>query len=175
VIERLGFAPVDVLRHIVTDRPWLATDSQLDPPPSGPGAPITQTDAWILADASPLGAEVESFLAAGESSVYFGFGSMPLPKGTGRTLIEVATPSHRRGGAGARSRSADRRRRCGGRCPAPRRRGGHGSGRESTRGCRRVNRSRQERSGASLVEMTTPRVRHPAAKSSRRTRQRRRP
>jgi vancomycin aglycone glucosyltransferase len=95
--QRLGLAPIDdVLRHIVTDRPWLATDSTLDPRPSITGMVIVQTGAWILEDSSPLAPEVEQFLDAGEPPVYFGFGSMPVAEGTSRTLVESARTAGRR-------------------------------------------------------------------------------
>jgi len=88
---RLGLQPIDdVLRHVVTDHPWLATDPTLAPPPSIPGLTILQTGAWILDDSSPLGSNLEEFLDAGEKPIYLGFGSMPVPKGTGQTLIEAA-------------------------------------------------------------------------------------
>src|SRR5262249_47067348 len=86
----------DVLRHVVTDHPWLATDATLAPSPSIPGMVIVQTGAWILADSSPLPSDLEAFLEAGEPPVYLGFGSMPLPEGTSRTLIEAARAAGRR-------------------------------------------------------------------------------
>jgi vancomycin aglycone glucosyltransferase len=94
---RLGLAPIDdVLRHIVTDHPWLATDPTLDPSPSIPGISIVQTGAWILADSSQLPADLEAFLDAGEPPVYIGFGSMPVAEGTSRTLINAARAAGRR-------------------------------------------------------------------------------
>lgn len=94
---RLGLAPInDVLRHIVTDRPWLATDPTLDPSPSPPGKDIVQTGAWILEDSSPLASDLEEFLGAGEPPVYLGFGSMPVAEGTSRTLIDAARAAGRR-------------------------------------------------------------------------------
>jgi vancomycin aglycone glucosyltransferase len=96
---RLGLAPIqDVLRHIVTDRPWLAADPTLAPSPSMPGLVIAQTGAWILADSSPLPSDLEEFLAAGPPPVYFGFGSMPIAdaEGTSRTLIDAARAAGRR-------------------------------------------------------------------------------
>jgi len=94
---RLGLAPInDLLRHIVTDRPWLATDPTLDPSPSIPGMLIVQTGAWILADSSPLAPKLEEFLEAGEPPVYLGFGSMPAAEGTSRTLIHAARAAGRR-------------------------------------------------------------------------------
>jgi vancomycin aglycone glucosyltransferase len=94
---RLGLDPIDdVLRYIVTDRPWLATDPTLDPSPSSSGMVIVQTGAWILPDRSPLAADLESFLEAGHPPVYFGFGSMPVAAGTSRTLIDAARAAGRR-------------------------------------------------------------------------------
>jgi len=94
---RLGLAPVDdVLRYIVTDRPWLATDPTLDPSPSAPGMTITQTGAWILPDSSALPADLEAFLAGGDPPIYFGFGSMPVAASTSHTLIDAARAAGRR-------------------------------------------------------------------------------
>ena len=94
---RLGLSPVeDVLRHIVTDHPWLATDATLAPSPPTPGMAIVQTGAWILADTSPLPADLEAFLEAGPPPVYLGFGSMPVAEGTSRTLVEAARAAGRR-------------------------------------------------------------------------------
>ena len=95
--RRLGLAAIDdVLSHIVTNRPWLATDPLLDPPSASPGITLVQTGAWILTDESPLSAELEHFLAAGEPPVYVGFGSMPAAEGTSRTLIEATRAAGRR-------------------------------------------------------------------------------
>jgi vancomycin aglycone glucosyltransferase len=94
---RLGLSPVDdVLRHVVTDHPWLATDPALAPAPSVASMRIVQTGAWIFDDARPLPDDVEAFLAAGEPPVYFGFGSMPVADGTSRLLIEAARAAGRR-------------------------------------------------------------------------------
>jgi vancomycin aglycone glucosyltransferase len=95
--ERLGLAPIeDVLRYVLTDHPWLAADPTLAPTPSIPGMAITQTGAWLLADSSALPSELEEFLRAGEPPVYLGFGSMPVPDGTARTIIEAARSAGRR-------------------------------------------------------------------------------
>jgi len=94
---RLGLTPIkDVLRYVVTDRPWLATDPTLDPSPSSPGMSIVQTGAWILPDTSPISSELEAFLDAGEPPVYFGFGSMPVAATMSRTLIDAARAAGRR-------------------------------------------------------------------------------
>lgn len=95
--ERLGLAPIDdVLRYVLTEQPWLATDPTLAPAPSVPGMTITQTGAWLLPDSSPLPADLEEFLGAGEPPVYVGFGSMPVPDGAARTVIEAARTAGRR-------------------------------------------------------------------------------
>jgi len=89
--KRLGLGPIDdVLRHIVTERPWLAADPTLAPAPSVRGLEIVQTGAWILADSTPLPFDLESFLQSGDPAVYFGFGSMPAPEETSRTLLDAA-------------------------------------------------------------------------------------
>ena len=94
---RLGLASIDdVLRHIVADHPWLATDPTLDPSPSAPGIVIVQTGAWIFPDSSRLSADLEAFLEAGQPPVYFGFGSMPVAASTSRTLIDAARAAGRR-------------------------------------------------------------------------------
>lgn len=94
---RLGLAPIDdVQSHIFTDHTWLATDPTLGPAPTSPGRQVVQTGAWLLPDTSPLAPELEKFLAAGEPPVYLGFGSMPAPESTGRTLIDAARATGRR-------------------------------------------------------------------------------
>jgi vancomycin aglycone glucosyltransferase len=94
---RLGLAPIkDVLRYVLTEHPWLAADPTLAPAPTIPGMTINQTGAWLLADSSALPADLEEFLGAGEPPVYLGFGSMPVPDGTARVLIEAAREARRR-------------------------------------------------------------------------------
>jgi vancomycin aglycone glucosyltransferase len=94
---RLGLAPIDdVLRHIVTDHPWLATDPTLDPLTSMPGMTVVQTGAWMIESSSPLPREVEEFLDAGQPPVYFGFGSMPAAEEVSRTLVHAARAAGRR-------------------------------------------------------------------------------
>jgi vancomycin aglycone glucosyltransferase len=94
---RLGLAPVDdVLRHVVTDKPWLATDPALSPAPPVADMTIVQTGAWMFDDAQALPDDVQAFLDAGEPPVYFGFGSMPVADGTSRLLIEAAREAGRR-------------------------------------------------------------------------------
>jgi vancomycin aglycone glucosyltransferase len=93
----LGLAPVDDVRsHILTNRPWLAADPTLAPWPDPAGEAVFQTGAWILPDASPLPAEVESFLDAGDAPVYFGFGSIRAPQGLSRVMVDAARALGRR-------------------------------------------------------------------------------
>ncbi|MET8540359.1 glycosyltransferase [Kitasatospora sp. NPDC004799] len=102
----VGLPEVDNVRdHVLTDRPWLATDPSLDPwlgPGGGEaGAPwpeVVQTGAWILPDERPLPADLSAFLAAGEAPVYVGFGSMPLrdPAGAARVAVEAVRAQGRR-------------------------------------------------------------------------------
>ena len=95
--RRLGLAPIDdVLRHVVTDRPWLACDPTLAPLPAAAGPSVAQTGAWILSDPTPLAPEVEAFLGAGEPPVYFGFGSMPVATATSRLVLDAARACGRR-------------------------------------------------------------------------------
>ncbi|MFF4382756.1 glycosyltransferase [Kitasatospora sp. NPDC001547] len=101
----VGLPEVDNVRdHVLTDRPWLATDPLLDPwtsPGEGGGAgwpDVVQTGAWILPDERPLPADLSAFLAAGEAPVYVGFGSMPLrdPADAARVAVEVVRAQGRR-------------------------------------------------------------------------------
>ncbi|GAA1663913.1 glycosyltransferase [Fodinicola feengrottensis] len=94
---RLGLKPIeDVLRYVLTDHPWLAADATLGPAPTTPGRQVTQTGAWLLPDDSPLPAELQTFLDAGDPPVYLGFGSMPVTPETSRTLIAAARAAGRR-------------------------------------------------------------------------------
>jgi vancomycin aglycone glucosyltransferase len=94
---RLGLPAIDdVLGHNLTERPWLAADAALAPLPATPGVTVFQTGAWILDDATPLPAELEAFLRAGEPPLYLGFGSMPAPEGASRVLVDAARAAGRR-------------------------------------------------------------------------------
>jgi vancomycin aglycone glucosyltransferase len=88
------------------------TDPAVEPRPAGPsGAPrptdptvarqpvdldVVQTGAWILPDERPLSAELETFLAAGDPPVYFGFGSIRAPQDLSKIMIEAARALGRR-------------------------------------------------------------------------------
>jgi len=89
--SQLGLAPIDdVLRHNITDQPWLAADAVLAPVPAASGMTIIETGSWILDDSTSLARELEAFLDAGEPPIYLGFGSMPAPEGVSRTLVDAA-------------------------------------------------------------------------------------
>ena len=95
--RRLGLNPIDdVLDYALTDHPWLAADAALAPVPSTPGRKIFQTGAWVLPDRTPLPADLEAFLEAGDSPVFVGLGSMPAAEGTSRPLIGAARAVGRR-------------------------------------------------------------------------------
>jgi vancomycin aglycone glucosyltransferase len=92
-----GLPPVaDVRSHILTNQPWLAADPTLGPWPLPSELNVFQPGAWILPDDRPLSAEIESFLAAGQPPIYFGFGSVRAPQDLGRTMIESARALKRR-------------------------------------------------------------------------------
>ncbi|MFJ9455778.1 glycosyltransferase [Kitasatospora sp. NPDC101447] len=86
----VGLPVVDNVRdHVLTDRPWLATDPTLDPWRLPADRDVVQTGAWILPDDRPLSADLEAFLTAGEAPVYVGFGSMPLRDAAGAARVAV--------------------------------------------------------------------------------------
>jgi vancomycin aglycone glucosyltransferase len=89
--DRLGLAPIaDVLDYVLTDRTWLAADAVLGPVPATPGRRIFQTGTWVLADRTPLPADLEAFLDGGEPPIYAGLGSMPAAAEVSRSLIGAA-------------------------------------------------------------------------------------
>ncbi|WP_435603976.1 glycosyltransferase [Streptomyces sp. bgisy130] len=95
----IGLPPVDNVRaYVVGDRPWLATDSVLDPWQEPADLDVVQTGAWIRPDGRPLPDGLEAFLGAGEPPVYVGFGSMPLHASTdiARVAIEAVRAQGRR-------------------------------------------------------------------------------
>jgi vancomycin aglycone glucosyltransferase len=94
---RLGLSSIDdVLRYVVTDHPWLATDATLAAAPAAPDMRILQTGAWMFEDARPLPDDLQAFLDGGQPPVYFGFGSMPVADGTSTLLVEAARAAGRR-------------------------------------------------------------------------------
>jgi vancomycin aglycone glucosyltransferase len=93
----LGLPPVDdVRRCIFTDRPWLAADPTLAPWPDPDDRTVFRTAAWVLRDERPLSAEIESFLAAGDPPVYYGFGSIRAPQGLSEAMVGSARTLGRR-------------------------------------------------------------------------------
>jgi vancomycin aglycone glucosyltransferase len=94
---RLGLDPIyDVLDYVLTDHTWLAADAVLAPVPTTPGREIFQTGAWVLADCTPLPADLEAFLKSGEPPIFVGFGSMPVIGDAVRRLIgAVRAADHR--------------------------------------------------------------------------------
>jgi vancomycin aglycone glucosyltransferase len=94
---KLGLPAVDDVRsHVLTDRPWLACDATLGPWPESNDSSVFQTGAWIIADDRPLSVELEQFLDAGDSPVYFGFGSIRGTPDLSRVMIESARALGRR-------------------------------------------------------------------------------
>jgi vancomycin aglycone glucosyltransferase len=92
-----GLAPVDDVRgYVLTGRPWLAADPTLAPWPDPADPTVFQTGAWILPDERPLSPEIETFLAAGEPPVYFGFGSMRAPQDVNDVITKTARELGRR-------------------------------------------------------------------------------
>jgi vancomycin aglycone glucosyltransferase len=94
---RLGMGPIDdVLDYVLTDHTWLAADSALALVPATPGRKIFQTGAWVLADSTPLPADLEAFLEGGEAPIFVGFGSMPASGDAAHRLIAAARAVGRR-------------------------------------------------------------------------------
>ncbi len=94
---RLGMGEIDdVLEYVLTDHTWLAADAALAPLPATPGRKIFQTGAWVLADRTPLPADLEAFLEGGAPPVFVGFGSMPAAAGVSRQLIGAVRAVGRR-------------------------------------------------------------------------------
>src|SRR5262245_37200960 len=93
----IGMAPVDdVYSHMLTGQPWLAADATLAPWSDPVDAPLFQPGAWILPDDRPLPSELEAFLDASHSPVYFGFGSQRAPQDLGMTMVQTARALGRR-------------------------------------------------------------------------------
>ena len=94
---RLCMDPIDdVLDYVLTDHTWLAADAALAPVPATPGRQVFQTGTWVLADRTPLPADLETFLGSGGPPVFAGFGSMPAAGDATRQLIGAARAVGRR-------------------------------------------------------------------------------
>ena len=95
--DRLGMAPIaDVLDYVLADHTWLAADATLAPVPHSSGRELFQTGTWVLADSTPLPANVSAFLESGEPPILVGFGSMPAAPATSRSVIGAARAVGRR-------------------------------------------------------------------------------
>ncbi|WP_240137403.1 glycosyltransferase [Streptomyces sp. MUM 178J] len=95
----IGLSPADHFRdHVLTDRPWLATDPVLSPWQQPADLDVVQTGAWFRTDDRPLPAGVEAFLHAGEPPVYVGFGSIPMRDAddVARAAVEAVRAQGRR-------------------------------------------------------------------------------
>lgn len=87
----LGLRPVDDVRsHIFTDRPLLAADPTLAPWPTPSDGHVVQTGAWLWTDRRPFSTELQTFLDNGPPPIYFGFGSMMVPRTSAVTMIASA-------------------------------------------------------------------------------------
>jgi vancomycin aglycone glucosyltransferase len=87
----IGLEPVSGVRsYVITDRPLLAADPVLAPWPKPSELAVVQTGAWLMTDRRPLSNELDAFLDAGEPPIYFGFGSMLVPRASGPTMIAAA-------------------------------------------------------------------------------------
>ena len=94
---RLGMDPIDdVLDYVLTDHTWLAADAALAPLPATPGRQVFQPGTWVLADRTPLPADLEAFIESREPPIFAGFGSMPAAADVARRLIGAARAVGRR-------------------------------------------------------------------------------
>jgi vancomycin aglycone glucosyltransferase len=64
--------------------------------PATPGRQVFQTGTWVLADRTPLPADLEAFMESGEPPIFAGFGSMPAAGDATRVLIGAARAVGRR-------------------------------------------------------------------------------
>jgi vancomycin aglycone glucosyltransferase len=88
----MGLAPVPhAFSHLVSERPVLASDRSLAPPPGDLPFEIEQSLCLHPPDETPLPPKLEAFLESGPPPVYIGFGSMtdPDPNETSRTLVDA--------------------------------------------------------------------------------------
>ncbi len=86
----LGAQP-SAFRALMGPRPLLAADPGLADPPADCPFPVDCVPCLHPADAEPLPAKLEAFLASGPPPVYLGFGSMPDPdpRATTRELLRA--------------------------------------------------------------------------------------
>ncbi|CAG0935407.1 vancomycin aglycone glucosyltransferase [Thermoflexales bacterium] len=94
---KLGLSPItDVLRHILTNQPWLAADPILAPWPDPADQAVFQTGTWILPDMRPFSPELEAFLDVGEPPIFFSFGSNRAPENSSQVMVQTARALGRR-------------------------------------------------------------------------------
>ena len=90
---RLGLPPVEnAWRHLMTERPILASDRALAPAPADAPLAVRQLPCLHSMRVDPLPAKLESFLEQGPTPIYVGFGSMPDPDPAATTglVLEAA-------------------------------------------------------------------------------------
>ena len=88
---RLGLkAERSVPRYIETAQPLIAADPVLAPRVRFTHANPVHVGAWLLHDPTPLPAEVEAFLNAGEPPIYCGFGSIKVSQDIGQVAVRAA-------------------------------------------------------------------------------------
>ncbi|MGW0829256.1 glycosyltransferase [Streptomyces prunicolor] len=95
----IGLPPVANVRdHVISDRPWLATDPVLGPWWETPDLDVARTGARIPPppDIHQLPAELEAFLAAAAPPVYVGFDSMRAPKDLAQVVVKAIPARGRR-------------------------------------------------------------------------------
>jgi vancomycin aglycone glucosyltransferase len=88
----LGLAPVrNVFTHVLGERPLLAAEPELAPPPADLRGSVMPIGCLHPLDGPELPPKLEAFLAAGPPPVYFGFGSMtdPDPAATTRLMLRA--------------------------------------------------------------------------------------
>jgi len=88
----LGLPPVPhAFAHLVSERPVLASDRSLAPPPRDLAIEVEQAVCLHPPDETPLPPKLEAFLESGSPPVYIGFGSMtdPDPDETTRTVANA--------------------------------------------------------------------------------------
>lgn len=96
---RLGLGPAgDIWKHVLGERPLVASDPELGSLPEDVAARCVQTGYLPLEEAGGLPPDVEAFLAEGEPPVYVGFGSMKSddPAAAARIVLDAARSIGRR-------------------------------------------------------------------------------
>jgi vancomycin aglycone glucosyltransferase len=88
----LGLEKIDdAFRHILSERPILASDLDLGSPGSDCPIDVQQIRGLHPIDTSPLPEKLQAFLGAGPPPVYIGFGSMtdPAPATTTHAVLDA--------------------------------------------------------------------------------------